>query len=316
MVNYARFPDFLAMTNYAHSLGLTAGWYGNNCICSDHCSTPECYQGDVDSTLDYGFDSIKLDGCGAQRDLTLYADLFNKTGKSILIENCHWGGTTPNATWCPWNYFRTSGDVEASYDSVVGNLQTTIQWAKAGLSKPGCWGYPDMMEVGVDHGPHGKGDPGLNIYETRAHLGAWCIVSSPLILSNDLLNNTMMDLVWPLISNKEVLAVNQQWAGFSGTVFLAATETLFLGPKAGAVPAWQFWYKPMPNNKIAVLLMNHASTQATLTLPFNSVPGMPAGTTNVALRDIWQQKDVGVKSTSASVTLESHDAAFWMLTPQ
>ena len=40
------------MTTHAHSLNLTAGWYGNNCICSDHCSTPECYQGDVDSTVD------------------------------------------------------------------------------------------------------------------------------------------------------------------------------------------------------------------------------------------------------------------------
>ena len=46
----------------------------------------------------------------------------------------------PNATWCPWNYFRTSGDVRARYDSIVGNLQTTIQWAKNGLSAPGCWG--------------------------------------------------------------------------------------------------------------------------------------------------------------------------------
>ena len=93
----------------------------------------------MDSTLDYGFDSIKLDGCGAQRDLDLYASLFNATGKAILIENCHWGGTVPNATWCPWNYFRTSGDVRANYGSIVGNLQTTIQWAKTGLSAPGCW---------------------------------------------------------------------------------------------------------------------------------------------------------------------------------
>ena len=129
IVNPARFPDFQNMTNYAHSLGLTAGWYGSasgraasrghargrltraphlnplalrlsfssflfpldNCICSDHCSTPECYQGDVDATLDYGFDSIKLDGCGAQRDLDKYSSLFNATGKAILIENCHWG---------------------------------------------------------------------------------------------------------------------------------------------------------------------------------------------------------------------------------
>jgi len=25
-----------AMTDHAHSLGLTAGWYGNNCICAEH----------------------------------------------------------------------------------------------------------------------------------------------------------------------------------------------------------------------------------------------------------------------------------------
>ncbi len=35
------------------------------------------------------------------------------------------------------------GDVRANYGSIVGNLQTTIQWAKSGLSAPGCWGYPD-----------------------------------------------------------------------------------------------------------------------------------------------------------------------------
>ena len=67
--------------------------------------------------------------------------------QAILIENCHWGGTVPNATWCPWNYVRTSGDVRARYDSIVGNLQTTIQWAKNGLSAPGCWGYPDVRAM-------------------------------------------------------------------------------------------------------------------------------------------------------------------------
>ena len=35
VVNQQRFPDFMAMTNYAHSLGLTAGWY---CFPSDTSS--------------------------------------------------------------------------------------------------------------------------------------------------------------------------------------------------------------------------------------------------------------------------------------
>jgi hypothetical protein len=118
----------------------------NNCICSDHCgdkkdhseSQPKCYEGDVAALVEFGFDSVKLDGCGAQRDLDLWANLMNESGRSIMIENCHWGGTVPNATWCPWNFFRTSGDVRASYASVVANLQTVTQWAKQGLSKPGC----------------------------------------------------------------------------------------------------------------------------------------------------------------------------------
>ena len=123
IVNPDRFPDFIHMTSHAHSLGLTAGWYLNNCICKDHCGNakdhgetdPKCYQGDVAALIEFGFDSVKLDGCGAQRDLDLWANLMNASGRAIMIENCHWGGTTPNATWCPWNFFRTSGDVRASY---------------------------------------------------------------------------------------------------------------------------------------------------------------------------------------------------------
>ena len=48
----------------------------------------------------------------------------------------------PNATWCPWNLYRTSGDVRANYASIVGNLQTTVKYATQGLSRPGCWAYP------------------------------------------------------------------------------------------------------------------------------------------------------------------------------
>ena len=35
VVNEELFPDMKAMTDKAHDLGLTAGWYGNNCICTE-----------------------------------------------------------------------------------------------------------------------------------------------------------------------------------------------------------------------------------------------------------------------------------------
>ena len=76
-----------------------------------------------------------------------------------------------------------------------------------GLSGPGCWAYPDMLEVGnIDGGYH----------ENRAHFGAWCVTSSPLILSFDLVDSTVLKRVWSIISNTEAISVNQAWDGDAG----------------------------------------------------------------------------------------------------
>ena len=50
---------------------------GNNCDCHDHCDSVECFAGDVNATLAFGFDSIKLDGCGKEEDVALWNELFN-----------------------------------------------------------------------------------------------------------------------------------------------------------------------------------------------------------------------------------------------
>ena len=80
----------------------------NNCGCNEHQNVPSWgppqttgklkfgkgpltdglyhYQSEVQATIDFGFDGIKLDGCGEFLNLTVFADLMNKTGKAILIE--------------------------------------------------------------------------------------------------------------------------------------------------------------------------------------------------------------------------------------
>jgi hypothetical protein len=85
---------------------------------------------------------------GAQRNMTLYAELMKATGKDYLVENCHWGkcdasmgdasscptrptttststSTSTSATpdWCPFNFYRTSGDISASWRGFYRNLQ-------------------------------------------------------------------------------------------------------------------------------------------------------------------------------------------------
>ena len=66
--------------------------------------------------------------------------------------------------------------------------------------------------------PDGK----LDVAWNRAHFGAWCIVSSPLILGLDL-DSPHLEEVVPFITNSEAIAVNQQWAGSAGFL-LSTTE--------------------------------------------------------------------------------------------
>lgn len=322
------------MTKHAHSLGLTAGWYGNNCICSDHCKfgSEQCEQQvaeDVNALIHYGFDSWKLDGCGGETNLTLVDVHIRAAGKAIMVENCHWGSkkpfkpdpTLPPEQGCPWNFYRSSGDVRASYASVMHNLGTVFPLHKANLSYPGCWAYPDMLQVGCKHGPGGKHDPGLTDEETRSHFGSWAIVSSPLTLSHDVNDMDVMKKVWPVISNKHVLAIHKAYVGDSGGLYDKSEEVVELtdafieameNETRVTVPSHQYLYKPVnTEGDVAVLLMNSDSQSQQLTAKFSDVPGVSC--TNCRVMDVWTGKDQGMHSGSFQAEVASHDVAFLLI---
>ena len=99
--------------------------------------------------------------------------------------SCHWGICTeseqsscPSADWCPFNFYRSSVDINGYAESWFSNLQSTIRFLDhdAPRSLPHCWAFPDMLEVGQVAEPA----PGAFYTWNRAHFGAWCIISSPL----------------------------------------------------------------------------------------------------------------------------------------
>lgn len=150
-----KFPDMPGLVKYGHDKGVKMGWYENGCACGEHVELAINYEGDVKLLHDFEFDAVKLDGCGVQRNMTLYAELMKESGKNYSIENCHWGRCTdaddsscPTVDWCPFNWYRSSGDINAGHTSWYRNLQTTIRFQswEAPVSQPGCWAYPDMRE--------------------------------------------------------------------------------------------------------------------------------------------------------------------------
>jgi len=235
-----KFPDMGGLVEYSHARGIKMGWYENGCACGERHALDINYQGDVRQLNKLGFDGVKLDGCGAQRNMTRYAELMNATGRTFLIENCHWGRCTssddsscPDTTWCPFNWYRSSGDINSSPYSWLSNLQTTIRFQTPSppLSRPGCWAYPDMLEVGRLRSPATTtAEAPLQVGESRtmslssadlawnaAHFGAWVVTSSPLILGLEMTAANLAPII-PIITNPEALAVSQTWAGHPGTL--------------------------------------------------------------------------------------------------
>jgi len=351
LINVERFPDMKRLVAYGHSKGVKMGWYLNGCACGEAKERLPNYRGDVQRLAEFGFDAVKIDGCGAATNMTFYAQLMAQTNKTYEIENCHWGvcgadrkfhnpdgASCPTEGWCPFNHFRTSGDINAGPMSWFANLQTTVRFldASAPLSRPSCWAYPDMLEVGRVQG--------ASFAWQRAHFGAWCVVSAPLVLGLDLTDTANLASVVPIVTNPEAIAVNQQWAGHPGRLvaqfdppaappaapapavrrraFSAGEASAGEGRPAGeaALPSAakakvQVWAKPQPKGTVAVYVVNPAASgnAARVSVGFEAL-GLAA--TSASVRDLWARQEAGhTKGATLTVEVAPLDSAFLLLTP-
>jgi alpha-galactosidase len=241
----AKFSNLTRLVQYGHRKGLSMGWYLNGCACGEKEELLLNYQGDIKALQQMGWDAVKFDGCGADVNMTRYASLMEATDRNYTIENCHWGrcgnasspfsfishkllngnedaSSCPTADWCPMSMYRTSVDINNSSASWFNNLQTTraFQDLDQPLSRPHCWAYPDMLAVGTVLSPDGRapdltpGQPPPALLNTtqwwtwnRAHFGAFCIVSSPLILGLDVTQQHLVAAVINIIANTEAIAM-------------------------------------------------------------------------------------------------------------
>ena len=295
-----KFPHgIIAVAGYVHRKGLKLGIYesAGATTCAGYAGSIGHEKQDAAQFARWGVDYLKYDNCGdyhgetyLQR-YTAMRDALARSGRRIVYSLCEWGNKDP-WTWAQavGNLWRTTQDITPRWrtdqpDGLYprGILDILDQQAKlTSASHPGAWNDPDMLEVGNGY---------LTDDESRAHFSLWALLNAPLIAGNDV--RGMSKDVRDILTNHEVIAVDQDWGGRQGYRVREDGNT-------------QVWAKPMSDGSVAVILLNTRRGPVSIATTAQAIGLKMAGAYRV--RDLWSHTD-SVSDGRIAATVGTHAAA-------
>ncbi|HEX7365625.1 MAG TPA: putative Ig domain-containing protein [Pelobium sp.] len=315
-----RFPNIQKLVNEVHDMGLKIGTYstpwvesyghriGGSSLSADgkFSKTKEdiprnkkllpyaigpytFWENDAKQFADWGFDYLKYDWNPIELPETksMY-DALRKSGRDIVYSLSN---STPYANIAEIskiaNAWRTGGDIKDNWKSLKSRILTQDKWAK--YARPGHWNDPDMMILGVlGWGRDEKWPSKLTADEQYTHMSAWCLMSVPLLLGNDI--SLTDEFTLSLLTNSEVLDVNQDPLGKQATVIWQDADLGILA-------------KDMEDESKAVGMFNLADNGVQeITLKWSDL-GVKG---KYIVRDLWRQKDIGVFENKYKTSVNQH----------
>ncbi|CAN1275266.1 unnamed protein product [Linum perenne] len=263
------FPSGIkALADYVHAKGLKLGIYSDagSKTCSNLMPGSLGHEEqDAKTFASWGVDYLKYDNCNDDgtspkiRYPVMSRALLN-SGREIFFSLCEWGREDP-ATWAGsiGNSWRTTGDISDNWDSMTTCADQNDQWAlNAG---PGGWNDPDMLEVG---------NGGMTTEEYRSHFSIWALAKAPLLIGCDV--RSMSNETYEILSNTEVIAVNQDKLGVQGKKV----------KKDGDL---EVWAGPLSRDRVAIVMWNRGSSKATITVQWSDLELNTSAVVDV--RDLW-----------------------------
>ncbi|MFJ8495424.1 ricin-type beta-trefoil lectin domain protein [Streptomyces sp. NPDC094038] len=298
-----------AVADYIHSRGLKAGiytdagkqgcgyYYPTTRPAAPNTGMEGHYQQDLETFQSWGFDYVKIDWCGGQKEgldpETQYKQIAAAneaatavTGHKLVLSFCEWG------TGLPWNWatgygdqWRTSTDVIYWGQSpTTGKMLTNFdRGLHPAAQHTGYYNDPDMLMTGMS---------GLTAAQNRLHMGLWAISGAPLLAGNNLA--TMSSTTRGILVNREMIAIDQDPRGLQGVKVAEDTRNLqVFGKVLGGT------------GKRAVLLLNRTASAASMTVRWADL-GLTSAAASV--RNVWTGTDAGSSGTSYTTTVPAGDA--------
>lgn len=291
-----RFPDGLKeLGDYIHSKGLKFGIYSS---AGTHTCSDDGFPGalgheesDAQQFADWGVDYLKYDNCNNEGQdalprFTAMRDALAATGRPIVYAICEWGSNDP---W-EWagdlgHLWRSTGDINDTWPKLLENMKENLPLAE--YAGPGQWNDPDMLEVG---------NGGMTDTEYRSHFSMWSVMAAPLLIGTDL--READDAAFEILSNEEVIAVDQDPLGKQGAVVSSEDGRWVVS-------------KEMADGSRAVALFNETSEPQRISTSAEEVGLSEAD--GYRVRDLWQHRDSSTAG-GISASVPPHGTVLYRVT--
>jgi len=295
------------IAGYIHSLGLKAGIYTD--AGRDGCSmypdfgpkllntgSEDHYDQDFLQFSNWGFDYVKVDWCGGDKEKrsgavqdALIARAIQKaekiTGRKFYFSICEWGSQNP-WFWGPGvggiesTIWRTGGDIippvveslhDPEHEKRVITADNVLQSFDAGLhpeaQHTGYYNDLDMIVMGMR---------GMTHSLDRTHMGLWALSSAPLMVGSNLTHLSSATL--SLLTNREALAIHNDPYGL---------QSIKVDEPA---PEIQIWVKStVIAGRRAIGILNRTGASIQVKIPWDKL-GLKR--TPRSLRDAWNGQSV------------------------
>lgn len=299
-----RFPHGVkAVADYVHQNGMKFGLYTDEAdkTCAGAYGSHGKELVDADQYAEWGIDVVKCDYCDAPeaRDTavaryTAMGTAFRKAKKPITLYICEWGQRQPwewgaEAGGCCW---RVSGDVRDRWTCEPGGVGVVESIAAmkdiALYSGVNRFNDADMLCTGL-HGT-GKsssdlcfGDAGMTQDEYATQFALWCMWSSPMALSFDPRTGTLTDEDVKMLTNRELIALNQDPMGQQAECISQRDSIVVFA-------------KDLADGSVALSFTNMSAAQKDYCLTFSSVDALKSGK-KYTCRDLWTGQEEKLKGT-------------------
>ncbi|GAB2612528.1 NPCBM/NEW2 domain-containing protein [Emticicia sediminis] len=332
-----KFPKFMEMIDYVHSLGLKIGVYSTPMITSyagyiggssdfengkitdsiknnkrafRYVGKYKFEENDAKQMAAWGIDYLKYDWRIEVSSAERMSVALKNSGRDIVYSISNSAPFNNAKDWAKLtNTFRTGPDIRDSWLSLYVSAFTLDKWSPYGGH--GHWLDPDMMILG-------NVTTGTSLHPTRltpdeqySHVSLFSLLSAPLLIGCPI--EQLDEFTLNLLTNDEIIEINQDPLGKSARL---------LSEEDGV----QIWAKPLEDGSYAVGLFNVADfgktpetyfrwgdeKSKTFTFDFNKINLKG----KYQLRDVWQQKDLGSFYNSFKTDIRHHGVLMLRMYPK